>query len=172
MGSRGRVTEEAEARGVSSKVKPWGAVIRAEMGKQAELLGLWWGKLRLKWSEQRWGKLRRLCELGGSTRPLRVTQEGFLREGLSEGKGWVKVERGEEGVQRPWKGLVWAGTSLTCLRQRKEVSVARGEWERKDERWGLGHGQGWTVLGLRDRREQCRLFVFITALLNYNLYTI
>lgn len=34
------VTEKAEARGINSKMKAWGAVIRAEMGKLAKLLGL------------------------------------------------------------------------------------------------------------------------------------
>ena len=37
-----------------------------------------------------------------------------------------------------------------------------------------GHGQGWTVLGLGDRREQCGGFLgfLMTVLLRYNLYTI
>ena len=38
-----------------------------------------------------------------------------------------------------------------------------GQWgvtEGKDER-DPGHGQEWTVLGLRDRREQCGLCLFL-----------
>ena len=32
--------EEVEARGINSEVEAWGTVVRAEMGRQAELLGL------------------------------------------------------------------------------------------------------------------------------------
>lgn len=45
-----------------------------------------------------------------------------------------------------------------------EKGSQHGQWvvtEGKDEGRGLGHGQGWTVLGLRDGREQCGLCLFL-----------